>query len=89
MQAITTYYMGPTDRMGSRVKAKAQAGAVTLSWDDALNADANHMCAAKALVSKFGWNYGQYVAGHLSCGSTVWVCVDSHGMTPRFGAIKP
>lgn len=36
-QAITTKYIGPTKHRGSRVVARAQAGEVTLAWDDALD----------------------------------------------------
>lgn len=61
-QAIVTKYIGPTDRLGSRVKATASAGTLTLSWDCALNTDDNHANAAKALAEKFKW------AGHWYCG---------------------
>lgn len=64
MQAITTKFIGPTNFRGSRVKASAEAGSVTLSWDHALNPDQNHAAAAKALRDKFGWK-GRLVGGHL------------------------
>lgn len=54
-QAITTRYVGPTDRCGSRVKATAQAGSVTLDWDDALDSKDNHALAAIALAKKYKW----------------------------------
>lgn len=41
-QAITTRFLGPTNFRGSRVKATADAGSVTLSWDYALGIDQNH-----------------------------------------------
>ncbi len=63
-QAITTKYLGPTDYRGARVKAQAQAGAVTVNWDHALNPEANHRAAAMALASKYGWT-GQWVVGAL------------------------
>lgn len=73
MQAIITKYIGPTNVRGSRVKATAQAGSVTLEWDDALNRDDNHMAAAKALATKLGWDYGEFIAGTLPDGCDVWV----------------
>jgi len=63
-QAIVTKYLGPTNHRGSRVKATADAGSVTLSWDHALNSDANHIEAAKALARKLGWE-GEFVGGGM------------------------
>ena len=74
MQAIQTKYIGPTNVRGSRVKAAAQAGSVILDWNDALNRDDNHRCAAKALATKLGWDYGEYISGTLPDGTDVWVC---------------
>jgi hypothetical protein len=54
-QAITTRYIGPSNVRGSRVKARAEAGSVTLNWDDALDSYANHAKACEALVRKFAW----------------------------------
>lgn len=54
-QAIVTRYHGPTNYKGSRVKATAEAGSITLSWDDALDSYANHAKAAEALIAKFQW----------------------------------
>lgn len=73
MQAIVTKYLGPTDSRGSRVKAMADAGAVILSWDDALDPDGNHDAACAALVGKLGWGtYGRWVGGTLPVkGSTL------------------
>jgi len=71
MQAIVTKFFGPTNSRGSRVKAKCQAGSVTLGWDHALNPDGNHDAAAQALASKLGWTsdaYGQLVGGGLPDG---------------------
>jgi len=63
MQAITTKYLGATDFHGSRVKAKAQAGSVTVPWDDALDVEDNHKQAADRLRFKLGW------AGTWACGA--------------------
>jgi len=62
-QAIVTRYHGPTNVRGSRVKATAEAGSVTLSWDDALDSYANHAAAAMALANKFGWGGIWYGGG--------------------------
>ena len=35
-QAIVTKYLGPTDFLGARVKASAQAGSVVVFWKGAL-----------------------------------------------------
>ena len=55
-QAIVTKYFGPTNARGSRIKAKAQAGSVTVYWDHALNSEENHRVAAMAFVKKWGWD---------------------------------
>ena len=55
MQAIVTKYLGPTNYRGARVKAMAQAGSVTIPWDDALDVDTNHEAAAVALCAKLKW----------------------------------
>ena len=62
-QAITTKYLGPTNYRGSRIKAQAQAGTITISWDDALNSEENHTAAAKALMTKFQWDKHSEIAG--------------------------
>jgi hypothetical protein len=54
-QAIVTKYLEVTNSKPSRVKATAEAGSVTLSWDNALNTDGNHAKAAATLANKFGW----------------------------------
>ena len=72
-KAITTKYLGPTNVRGSRVKATAEAGSITLHWDHALNCDDNHMIAAKALAAKYGWR-GQWYGGTTYSGETVFVC---------------
>ena len=66
-QAIVTRYHGPTNYRGARVSAKADAGNVSLSWDDTLDVDGNHEKVAKALANRFGWlDHGwQLVAGGL------------------------
>jgi hypothetical protein len=64
-QAIVTKYLGPTDFRGSRVKATADAGSITIGWDDALDTNENHDRAARALCIKLGWKPRGLVGGGL------------------------
>lgn len=75
-QAITTKYVGPSNVRGSRVKATASAGSVTLHWDDALNSEQNHTAAAMALAKKYEWK-GSYYGGGTEHGY-VFVCADTN-----------
>jgi hypothetical protein len=45
------------------VKAIAEAGSVTLSWDHALNGDQNHAKAAQALANKYKWRGRWFMGG--------------------------
>ncbi len=72
-QAITTKYIGPTNVKGSRVKATAAAGSVTLHWDDSLNPDNNHTAAALALANKFGWSGRWHGGGNPDGRGNVYV----------------
>ncbi len=67
-QAITTKFFGPGNVRGSRVKATAQAGSVTLEWDHALNSDQNHVAAAQALARKLDWSGTWHGGAHASNG---------------------
>jgi hypothetical protein len=71
MVAILTKYIGPTNFKGSRVKAFTAQGkyssSLTLSWDDALSVEANHIAAAEALASRLEWS-GKYVGGSADRG---------------------
>lgn len=62
-QAIITKYLGPTNTRGSRIKAMAAAGSITLPVDDSLNIEQRHAKAAEALCRKFGWNGSYYQGG--------------------------
>lgn len=86
MQAIETRYLGPTNARGSRIRAKAAAGSLTVSYDHALNSAANHKAAAVALANKFGWltgkpgepmgrNENEVFSGKLASGDGVHVLV--------------
>ena len=74
-QAIVTKWLCPTNFRGSRVKATAEAGSVTLSWNHALNPEANHAKAAAALADKFGWT-GAWYQGATPGSGYCFVCVD-------------
>jgi hypothetical protein len=79
MQAILPKYLGPTNTRGSRVSAQAQAGRVTIGWDDALNSDENHRAAATALLAKQGWADRSIVGGCLPSGDHCWVFLPKEG----------
>jgi hypothetical protein len=88
-QAITTKYIGPSNVKGSRVKARAAAGSITLHWDDALNSEDNHRAAAQAYATKMGW-HGKYYQGSLPDDSGYcFVCVDQREPNAAFEVIKP
>lgn len=72
-QAIETKYLGPTNHRGSRIKATAQAGSVTVSYDDALGIDENHEKACRALMAKYGWSGGVVGGGSASGRGNVYV----------------
>lgn len=78
-QAIQVKYLGPTNYRGSRYKATAAAGSVTIPVDDAKNVEGNVIAAAQALCDKFGWSRDM-VHGQLADGSYVFVqVVSSYG----------
>lgn len=87
VQAITTKYLGPTNTRGSRIKAVAAAGSVTIERDSSLGIEANHARAAEALANKFGW-HGQYYQGGMpdDCGYA-FVCVHADGK-PAFSIAR-
>ena len=68
-QAIITRHLCPTNTRGSRVKATAKAGSVTLHWNYALDSYENHIKACEALVAKFNlggvWYGGETDAGYV------------------------
>ena len=77
MQAIQTRFLGPTNVRGSRYKAIAQAGSLTLDADHRLNPEDNHRAVAEAFARKLKWldhNEG-LVGGQLPGGDYAWVFV--------------
>lgn len=74
MQAITTKFLPATNTRGSRIRASAQDGSVTVGYNHALGSDPNHDEAAKALIAKLGWG-GKWVRGALPDGKgNAYVC---------------
>ena len=70
MQAIITKYLCPTNFKGSRITAKCEAMRITLSWDDALNPQENHIAAASELCKRIDdRNTARYGAG---CNTTAF-----------------
>ena len=67
MQAITTKYVGATSYKPSRVKATAEAGSITLSWDSSLDENENYAAACRALADKWEWG-GDWVGGGTAQG---------------------
>jgi len=59
-QGIETRYLGPTNTKGSRIKASAWAGSVTVPYNHALNTEDNHRAAAMALAAKCAKHAEQY-----------------------------
>ena len=69
MQAIITKYLPATNTRGSRIKATAYAGSVTVAWDHSLSSHAdNYRQAAMALVAKYGLPSDGWVIGILPKG---------------------
>jgi hypothetical protein len=71
MQAIITKFLGPTNSKGPRVKARCDAGSITVNWVGSYGSDTNHFMAAKALAEKLGWtgdSYGSLLGGSLPDG---------------------
>jgi hypothetical protein len=83
-QAIITKYIGPSNVRGSRVKAIASAGSITLHWNSALNPEQNHTAAARALALKFGW-VAEYRGGGMPDDSGyAFVASDPRDTMPSF-----
>lgn len=61
-QAIETKFYGPTNGSGSRIRAKAWAGSMRTHYNHALNAEQNHIAAAKAFAEKMEWD-GLWIGG--------------------------
>jgi hypothetical protein len=67
-QAIETKYLKATNVRGSRIKATALAGSLTVGYDYALDAAGNHAAAAQALIARLGWT-GTFAQGGNAAGN--------------------
>lgn len=83
MQAIVTKYHPATDRSGSRVSARAEAGRVILFWNDSLGSLENHDAAALALCQKFDWR-GTLAEGSIPTNPSGHVYVFCHTERPSY-----
>lgn len=81
MQAIQTRYLGPTNTLGSRIKARCERGSLTVQWDYGMGVEANHRAAVVLLLEKFAredvakyggeleaHHWGEFVTGELPDG---------------------
>ncbi|KYK50016.1 hypothetical protein A1D31_22145 [Bradyrhizobium liaoningense] len=82
-QAITTKYFPASNVKGSRIKASAAAGSITLHYDSGLSSERNHAKAAEALAKKFGWAGSWQMGGMPSDTGYCFVC-RSEGDEPAF-----
>ncbi|UGY21557.1 hypothetical protein HU675_0045030 [Bradyrhizobium septentrionale] len=82
-QAITTKYFGASNSKGSRIKASAAAGSITLHLDNALSIEANHAKAARALAEKLDWRGAWAMGGMPDDQGYCFVCSDI-GAAPAF-----
>ena|SRR5271166_4974029 len=94
MQAIQTTFLGPTDHRGPRVKARCNAGSITIAWDSRADVFANHAAAARQLCIKLGWSkkyYGALYGGSLpgDSGYCFVMVRDSGGNEGTFGGYAP
>ena len=76
-QAIETKYLKATNVRGAHIKASALAGSLTVGYDYALNSDANHAAAARALIERLEWT-GTFAQGGNAAG-TGYVFVNIEG----------
>ena len=69
---IITRYLGPTERLGSRVVATHRRDSSrsnchpwrkALAWDHALSSEANHQAAAQALLDSWPYETDLQIAG--------------------------
>lgn len=78
-QAITTKFLGPTNARGSRIKATAGAGSLTVNWDHSKSLEDNHKEAAMALARKLDWR-GSWIGGGLPDAGFCFVLADTEQM---------
>ena len=76
--AIVTKYLPPANYRGARVKARAEAGSITIPWNYELDAPGNHRTAALALMARLGWDW-PIAGGDLPGAGYVFVEVPKQG----------
>lgn len=76
MQAIQTRYFGPSNVKGSRIKAWAEGGSITIPYPHELTGQACHRKAAQALADKLKWT-DKYLGAQLP-GTHDYVFVPVH-----------
>lgn len=86
VQAIVTKFLGPTNFRGSRIKASAAAGSITVSSDHSLGIEANHAVAAETLAAKLGWIGRWFQGGMPGDSGYCFVCTANkyHAADPAF-----
>ena len=76
MQAIITKYIPCTNTRGSRIQAKCEAKTIYFGYDHSLNAEGNHVAAARELIERLGWD-GEWTYGGTATGY-VFTCRDGY-----------
>jgi hypothetical protein len=66
--AIVTRYLGPTNTLGSRIKATNGRQTITLPYDHVRTPDGNHYAAARKLAG-----HDNLVGGCIAPRKRVWV----------------
>ncbi len=83
-QAITTKYLSPTNTKGARIRATSASGiSKTVAYDHALDAEGNHLAAARYLVAYLNWP-GKWVQGSMGERGYVFVHVSAHAPAEGF-----
>lgn len=72
MIAIVTKYLGPTNTLGSRVRATVANKTIVLPWDHGVSMEGNHARVALSLARSLGWN-GPWYAACMSGPNMVFV----------------
>ena len=79
MQTITTKYIGPTMRFGSRIKASGGGQSVTVPYDYAMSDFELSAYAVTQLNKKLEWA-GEMVGGSVADGY-IWVFITDERIT--------
>lgn len=66
MQGLETFYLGPTNNLGSRIKVRTtgeKPRQMTFPYDAAKSTEKNHIDAAREFALKLGWHGLWYSCG--------------------------